>query len=93
MAIFFSNNSECNSWSDQVAVVKDNYRLSVAGPGVVPSIIQFRHQRRKQRGSFYLYTRVSYDGKGTSTFHVTRLPLCGDVPIDPIEPKAPQFSF
>ena len=74
--------------------MKDNYRLSVAGPGVVPSIIQFRHHRRKQRGSFYLYTRVSYDVKGTSTFHVSRLPLCGGVAINPgpPKPKAPQFS-
>ena len=94
MAILFSNISEGNSWDAQVAVVKDNYRLSVVGPGVVPSIIKVRRHCRKQRGSFYLYTRVTYNVKGTSTFHVSRLPLCGDVAINPgpPKPKAPQFS-
>ena len=94
LAILYSNNSKSNSWNDLVAVVKDKYWLSVTGPGVVPSIIQFRHQRRKQRGSLYLYTRVSYDVNGTSTFHVSRLPLCGDVAINlgPLKPKAPKYS-
>ena len=31
---------------------------------------------------------------GTSTFHVSRLPLCGDVAINPgpLKPKAPKYS-
>ena len=94
LANLYSNNSKSNSWNDLVDVVKDKDWLSVTGPGVVPSIIQFRHQGRKQRGSLYLYTRVSYDVNGTSTFHVSRLPLCGDVAINPgpLKPKAPKFS-
>ena len=74
--------------------MKHNYCVSVAGLRFVPSIIQFQHRRRKQRGSFYLRTRVSYDVKGTSTFHVSRLPLCGDIAINPgpSKPKAPKFS-
>lgn len=93
MTNLYSNNSKSNSWNDLVAVMKDKYWLSVIGPGVVPSIIQFRHQRRKQRGILYLYTRVSYDVNGTSTFHVSRLPLCGDVAINPgpLKPTAPKF--
>ena len=94
LAILYSNNSKDKSWNDRAAVVKDNYHLSVAGPGVVPSVIQFRHHLPKQRGSFYFYTRASYDVEGTSTFHVSRLLLCGDVAINPgpPKPKAPQFS-
>ena len=73
--------------------MKHNYCVSVAGLGFVPLIIQFHHRRRKQRGSFYLRTRVSYDVKDTSTFHVSRLPLCGDIAINPgpSKPKAPKF--
>ena len=94
LTILCPDNSKSNSWNDLVAFVKDRYSVSVAGPGILPSIIQFQHQRRKQRVGFYFHTRLSYNVNGTSTFHVSRLPLCGDVATNPGPPmpKAPKFS-
>ena len=41
------------------------------------------YRYRKQRGRFYLHTKVSYAVKGSTSFQVSRLPLCGDVATNP----------
>ena len=41
------------------------------------------YRYRKQRGSVYLHSKVSYTVKGSSTFQVSRIPLCGDVATNP----------
>ena len=64
LTILYSNNSKGNSSNDCVVIVKHNYWESVAGPGFVSSISQFLHHRQKQRGSFYLCTRVSLRCEG-----------------------------
>lgn len=48
---------------------------------------------RKHRGPHYLHTRLSYTVKSSSTFHVSRLPLSGEVATNPGSPKTIAGKF
>lgn len=77
-----SDNKLNNEVRNDEAIPRDRILWhSLSFSANLSTFVAYRY--RKQRGRFYLHTKVLYTLKGSSTFQVSRLPLCGDVATNP----------
>ena len=93
LSILWYDNSKSNSWNDFLAVVRDRYFVSSGWSWNFTINYPVSASAPQAARRSYFHTRLSYNVNDTSTFLVSRLPLCGDVATNPWPPRPKMSKF